>query len=183
MALSATIARPKTNRFFKDALIVLGASLLFALSGSISIPLPFNPVPISFTVHLILFSAVFLGMRGAYAALTYLALGALGFPVFANGAGGIIHLFGPTGGYLIGYAIAAFVIAILTERLKVKTPSKVFLIMLLGNVVVYVFGLPHLALFVGADKVLAFGLYPFIGTGAVKLILAHRGLSALKYFD
>jgi len=183
MAISTMITQTKTSQFLKDVLIVLGTSILFGLFASISIPLPFTPVPISFTVQLILFFSVILGRRGAYATFTYLGLGAMGLPMFANGAGGIIHLFGPTGGYLVGFAIASYVIAILTEQLKERSPSKIFGIMLFGNALVYVFGLPHLALYVGFDKALAFGLYPFIGPGFLKLLLAHRGLKALKYFD
>lgn len=173
----------KDQSLFKNIFIVLAASILFGLAASISIPLPFTPVPISFTAQLILLFSVLLGKRGAYATFAYLAQGAMGLPVFANGGCGITYLLGPTGGYLIGFAVASYVVALFSERLKERSPTKVFGLMLLGNALIYVFGLPYLALTVGPTNALNFGLYPFIATDIIKLMLAHRALKALKFFN
>lgn len=173
----------KEQNLFKNIFIVLAASVLLGLSASISIPLPFTPVPISFTVHLVLLFSVLLGKRGAYATFAYLAQGAMGLPVFSNGGCGIAYLLGPTGGYLIGFAVAAYVVALFSERLKERSPTKVFGLMLLGNALIYVFGLPYLALIVGPANALNFGFYPFVATDILKLILAQRTLKALKFFN
>jgi len=162
--------------------IVLGLSLLFGLVAQIAIPLPFTQVPISFTSHFILMSAVFFGRKGAYATLAYLIEGAMGFPVFSNGGGGIPYMLGPTGGYLVGFLMASFAIAYLVEQFKDKNPSKIFALMLSGNVLIYVFGIPYLAFLIGWQKALLYGLYPFIAGDLLKLMLAHKGLKALKYF-
>lgn len=173
----------KDQSFLRNFLIVLATSVLFGLAASISIPLPFTPVPISFTAQLILLFSVLLGKRGSYATLAYLAQGAMGLPVFANGASGIGCFLGPTGGYLIGFAVASFVVGSFSDRMREKSGSKIFGLMLAGNALFYVFGLPHLALIVGSQNALKFGLYPFIATDILKLILAQRALKAVKFYN
>jgi len=170
----------KDQSFLRNLFIVLATSVLFSLSAWISIPLPFTPVPISFTAQIILLFSLLLGKRGAYATVAYLAQGAMGLPVFANGAGGIGYFFGPTGGYLIGFAIASFVVGLFSERMKEKSPSKVFGLMLAGNALIYAFGLPHLALLVGYKNAFRLGLYPFVATDILKLFLAQKALKVAK---
>jgi len=162
--------------FLRDGFIVLAMSLLLSLCGLISIPLPFTPVPIVFSLQAVIFFSVWLGKRGAYATWAYLAQGALGLPVFAGGACGLAHFFGPRGGYLIGFAILSYIIATFSERMREKTPSKVFSLMLLGNGIAYLFGVPQLALFVGFKNALIMGLYPFLASDILKLLLAYFGI-------
>ncbi len=176
-------AQTKTQNITKDFLIVFGASILLALSAWISIRLPFTPVPICFTAQLVLLFSVLLGKRGTYATLLYLGQGLAGLPVFANGGSGLAYILGPTGGYLIGFAIASYVVATIIEKMERKSPSKTFLIMVFGNMLMYVFGIPHLALLVGGSNALKFGLYPFIGPDIFKLMIAHRALKKLNFFQ
>src|SRR5437588_8527328 len=86
-----------------DAALVIGGSLLMAACGHISIPLWFTPVPITLQTFGLMFLALTLGAwRSAAALLLYLVEGASGLPVFSpHGPGGLLQLFGPTGGYLI----------------------------------------------------------------------------------
>lgn len=163
------------NRF-KDLLIVLGASILLTLSAWIAIPLPFTPVPITFTAQLVLFLAVTMGRKGAYATALYIAQGLAGLPVFAKGGATFAHLLGPTGGYIIGFLISACALAYLSERMKNKTPAKLFGLMMLGTAIIYSFGLPHLALFVGAGNAIKLGFAPFLPGGLIKQAIAYRGL-------
>lgn len=155
-------------------MVVLGTSVLFALSSWISIRLPFTPVPISFTCQLILLSSLLLGKRGAYATLAYLGQGAAGLPVFANGGAGIGYLLGPTGGYLIGFLVASFFVATFSEKIKERSCGKLFTLMFLGNLVVYFFGISHLALLIGWRESLFCGFFPFIGPDLIKLMLALK---------
>lgn len=164
----------KADRLLRSLLLVLGVSVLFALSAWIAIRLPFTPVPISFTCQLILLASLLLGRRGAYATLAYLAQGAIGLPVFSNGGCGIAYLLGPTGGYLLGWAVAALLVGILSERMAHKTPLNAFALMLAGNALIFLFGLSYLALLVGVDKALAVGLYPFALTDLLKLLAASQ---------
>ena len=159
---------------FRDLFVVLGTSIILSLSAWISIPLPFTPVPISFTVQLVLFFAVALGKRGAYATALYLAQGAVGLPVFANGGCGLAYFMGPTGGYLIGFLMSAYALATLVERIQNKTPVKTFGLMLFGNALIYVFGVSHLALLIGGANAIKLGLLPFIGGDLLKILFLHR---------
>lgn len=172
----------KDYTWLKNLLVVLGASALLCLTALISIPLPFTPVPIVFSLQMILFFSVWLGRRGFLATLSYLGVGAMGLPVFAGGAGSVAAFMGPTGGYLVGFALASLLVAYFSERMEKKSHAKIFGLMLLGNGLVYLFGVPHLALFVGWDRAIALGLIPFVGGGVVKLMLAHQALRKVGFF-
>lgn len=101
-----------------DAALVIGGSLLMAACAHISIPLWFTPVPITLQTFGVLFLALTLGGWRASAALVlYLIEGASGLPVFSpHGPGGVAQLFGPTGGYLMAYPVAAFVAGLIADR-------------------------------------------------------------------
>ncbi len=158
---------------FYDTVLVISSSFLIALSAQIAISLPFTPVPVTAqTLAVLLIGAVLGSKRGVLALLVYLSEGAAGFPVFAGGKSGLIWLAGPTGGYLIGFVVAAFITGFLAERKWDRRVITSFLAMLIGNVIIFIFGLLVLQSYVGMDKVLALGLYPFILGDIVKLALA-----------
>ncbi|RLI05568.1 biotin transporter BioY [Candidatus Bathyarchaeota archaeon] len=121
-------------------------SLLFAgltgLGAQVRIPLPFTPVPITLQVFFVLLSGIFLGSWfGSFSQGLYVTLGAAGIPWFAGLRGGYLVLTGITGGYLVGFIFAAFLIGWFTERFSgVKRFSTRFLVMLLGIVIIYVCG-------------------------------------------
>ena len=167
--------RPSAKRYtlLYDMALVVGGSLVVAMSAQVAIPLPFSPVPISAqTLAVLLMGALLGSRRGALCLATYVLEGAAGLPVFAGGRGGIVHLLGPTGGYLVGFIAAAFAVGLLAERGWDRRVSTTLLMMLLGNALIYVFGLPWLARFVGGERVLALGLLPFIPGDLLKLTLS-----------
>lgn len=154
--------------------LVVGGSVLIALAAQVAIPLPFSPVPVTGQTYAILVVGAALGSRlGLATVALYIAEGSAGLPVFApGGAVGIARLLGPTGGYLVGFAAAAFAVGWLSERGWDRHLVRCALAMLAGEVVVYAFGLPGLARFVPADRILAAGLLPFVPGDLVKLVLA-----------
>jgi biotin transport system substrate-specific component len=171
----ADVLRPSTRRYalLYDATLVIAGSLLVALLAQFAVPLPFSPVPVTGQTLAVLMVGVLLGSRrGSLALLTYLAEGAMGLPVLAGGAAGLARLTGPTGGYLIGFVAAAFLVGWLAERGWDRRPETTLLAMVLGNVIIYAFGLPWLARFVGAGQVLAMGLWPFLPGDLGKILLA-----------
>lgn len=167
----------------KDLLVVFGVALILGIISLFEIRFPLMPVPILFTPQAVLFFAALFGRKGAMATWAYLSYGLAGLPVFTGGSMGLAHLLGPTGGYLIGYVVAAFFVAYALERLEKKSPAKVFLVMLGGNALIFAFGLPYLALFVGAENAPRLGLYPFIGGDILKVMLATQLLKKCQHFS
>jgi biotin transport system substrate-specific component len=97
-----------------DASLIVGASLLVALMAQVSVPLPFSPVPITGQTFAVLLVGAALGAkRGSASLLLYLLEGAAGLPVFAGGGAGPATFLGPTGGYLIGFVAAAWLVGAL----------------------------------------------------------------------
>jgi biotin transporter BioY len=96
----------------------------------------------------------------------------LGLPVFAGGMGGLARLAGPTGGYLISFIIAAFVVGWLSEKGWHRRFTTTAISMLIGNAAIYTLGLPWLAAFVGWEAVLKVGFFPFVPGDLLKIILA-----------
>jgi biotin transport system substrate-specific component len=177
LLIPVALRRTRAQQRLADAVLILGGSLLTALMARVEIPLPFTPVPITGQTFAVLLVGAALGSRrGALSMAVYLLEGALGLPVFAGGAAGLARLRGPTGGYLIGFIAAAFVTGWLAERGWDRRPATTALAMLTGNAVIYLFGLPWLAWFVGGflgpKGALALGLLPFVPGDLLKLLLA-----------
>src|SRR5258708_18037129 len=106
--------KSQTLNMLRDLLLIIGFSIFTALCAHVSIPLPFTPVPITLQTLAVLLSGAALGSkRGALSMLLYMGLGSAHLPVFAGGASGFPIA---TGGYLIGFVIAAFVLRLLCER-------------------------------------------------------------------
>ncbi|WP_322801905.1 biotin transporter BioY [Thermoflexus sp.] len=171
------LRRSRAQQLAADVLLILGGSLFTALMARIAIPLPFTPVPITGQTLAVLLTGAALGSRrGALSMAAYVLEGSLGLPVFAGGAAGLKRLTGPTGGYLVGFIAAAFVTGWLAERGWDRRPLLAALAMLIGNAVIYLFGLPWLAMFLGGflgpKGALALGLLPFIPGDLLKLFLA-----------
>lgn len=166
----------------RNILLVVGTSVLLALSAQIAVPLPFSPVPVTFQTLVALLAGAVLGSRlGALSVMVYLLEGLVGLPFFAKGAAGIAYFQGVTGGYLMGFLIAAFVVGFLVETGAGRKMSTAIFAMGIGNVVIYMFGITWLqiVLNISTSKAFVLGLYPFIlgdmyklGLGAILLPLA-----------
>ena len=170
-----------TQRLARDAALVIGACLFTALLAQVKIPLGFTPVPITGQTFAVLLVGATLGSRrGAAALILYLVAGSW-LPFYAGGASGFVWGLS-SGGYLIGFIPAVFVVGWLCERGWDRKPW-ILLAMLAGNVILYVPGLIQLSLFVpGIDPTIAddqvwattlnWGLDPFILGDLIKLVAA-----------
>lgn len=169
--------------WIKDAAVILGASVIIALFANVSFRLPFSPVPIATQATVILLLSCFLGSkRATLSVLAFLMQGASGLPVFAGGKFGIAHLAGPTGGYILGYLAAAFVTGLIMERIEQRTISKTLGAMGLGNLIVYLFGLPWLSVYIGWQNAFMLGMLPFLLTDALKILVAVQFLKSTRFF-
>lgn len=154
--------------------MALGAGLI-AAAAQVSIPLPFTPVPITGQTFAVLLVGSSLGtVRGGASGSLYLLVGLLGVPVYADGTGGWDVVSGASGGYLIAFPIAAALAGRLAERRWDRRFSSAVGAMLTGNVVIYLIGLPWLAVVLdtGLERTLELGFYPFVVGDMLKVYLA-----------
>lgn len=161
------------NKTKTMALIGVMAAVTCIL-GPLSLAIPVSPVPISLTNLAVYFAIYVLGMkRGTISYCIYLLLGLVGLPVFAAFTGGAGKLFGPTGGYLIGFIFMALICGFFIEKWEKKLYMH-FIGMVLGTAVCYVFGTAWLAYtaHMGFAAALAAGVIPFIPGDLVKIIIA-----------
>jgi biotin transport system substrate-specific component len=191
VAADGSAARALVSRtlLLRVALVAAGIGVLTAGAWA---SVPFYPVPMTMQTLAVLLVGGLLGPRlGAAAAAGYLALGLTGAPVFHGGLGGPAVLAGPTGGYLLGFLPAAFLMGLAARRgcapgtgrrgllwsLVVLTGAAV-----LAEAVIYAVGVPWLAAFAGldADQAVTAGLFPFLLGDLVKMVVAIVAVSGGK---
>jgi biotin transport system substrate-specific component len=174
---------PRANALTRNGFLVIGGSLLVAALAQIRIPLPFTPVPLTGQTFGVLLVGALLGSRrGVTSLAVYIVAGLAGLPFFAGGGSGWAYLAGPTGGYLLGFVISAFVVGSLAERGLERRWQTVLLPFLAGEAILYLCGVPWLSVFVGAGKALRAGFWPFLVGDALKLVLAAMLLPTMWKF-
>lgn len=180
--LAQTIA--PHHSLIRNVLLVVGGAALVALAAQIEIPM--QPVPLTLqTLAVLLVGAALGSKRGAAALALYMAAGAAGLPVLSGGGAGLAKVMGTTGGYLLGFILAAAVVGWLAERYALDRKfAGTALAMLVGNVIIYIPGLLWLAnvLHVSASKAAEYGLTPFLLGDGIKLGLAALLLPAAWAF-
>ena len=153
----------------RAALAVFGCA---ALTLSAKIQIPFWPVPFTLQTMIVLLAGMALGWRlGAATVALYLAQGALGAPVFAQG-GGIAYFAGPTGGYLVGFLAAAALTGRLAEIGWGRTVVSTVAAMLAGTAIIFACGLAWLSYLIGVEKAILGGLVPFLASEGLKIVIA-----------
>lgn len=160
---------------FRGAVLCVVGSLLIWASAKIQ--LPFYPVPMTMQTFVVLSIGMVYGWRlGAATVLLYLAEGAMGLPVFSGTPEkgiGLAYMLSGTGGYLLGFLMAATVTGALAQRGWDRSITSTALAMLIGNAVIYIPGLVWLGTLFGWDKpILAWGMVPFLMGDLTKLALA-----------
>lgn len=172
---SRVVARTRAGA----VIAVVAAAGLTALAAQWRIPLPFTPVPITGQTFAVLLSGAALGLRlGAASQLLYLAAGAVGLPVFTEASGGPDTFLGPTGGYLVGFVVAAAVVGRLAEAGRDRRVLPAVVSFVAGTAVIYAFGMAGLMLSAGMGPGEAFakGVVPFLVGDAVKAAVAGLAL-------
>ena len=179
--VAPALAAPSRASVLRRSLSIGIAALIVAVSAQVMVPVPFSPVPMTLQPLAVLAVGGLLGWSaGAGALLLYLALGVMGFPVFAGGGSGLPHLLGPTGGYLLAFPVAAGVTGALVRPVierpgAVSGPGllRVLIACALGMVVIHVGGVAQLAL-LGGNPAAAFriGFVPFLTGDILKVGLA-----------
>ncbi|NNC22847.1 biotin transporter BioY [Salinisphaera sp. USBA-960] len=162
-----------------QAAAIFAGTLFLALASWLSVPM--LPVPITMqTFAVVLVGALFGWRRGGLTIMAWLTEGALGFPVLANGTGGLIHFLGPTGGYLLAFIPASMMIGWLAERgCDGSRPGYAFINILAGHAAILAIGAAWLAVMIGPSKAIATGVTPFLLGALLKSGLATLTLTMI----
>ena len=164
-----------TQSRVRNAILVMGLTGFTALAAQVSIPLPFTPVPLTLQTFAVLAGAAALGAeRAVIAQVLYIALAVAGVPVLAGGASGHEVVVGATGGYLIGFVLASYVVGRISSNGASTKSSKTALAFLAGSVLIYTLGAPWLAFTTGNTITWAIvnGVVPFLVGDLIKAVAA-----------
>jgi biotin transport system substrate-specific component len=163
----------------RKALLVALGTLALIISAKVQVP--FWPVPMTLQTLVVLTLAAALGTRLSVLTVgAYLLEGALGLPVFAGTPEkglGLFYMAGPTGGYLVGFLLAAALIGYGAERGWDRTLPRLLALMSLGHIVIFAAGFIWMAQLFGASLAWSTGVAPFIATSIVKTVLAAAVLA------
>lgn len=175
----------RASTLVRDILLILAGTAVVSLLAQVSIP--WYPVPFTGQTLAVLLVGGMLGaLRGALALAVYFAIGALGAPIFSEQAGGWDIITGATGGYIIGFILAAGVVGWLCERGADRRVVSMIGALLLGNVLIYAIGVPWLAnwspagdgVTLGWSQAYELGVQPFILGDLIKLAIVAAILPA-----
>jgi biotin transport system substrate-specific component len=159
----------------RNVALVVGLTALTALSAQVSIPLPFTPVPLTLQTFAVLAGAAALGAeRAVLAQVLYITLAVAGLPVLAGGASGHSEVIGATGGYLLGFVVASYVVGRISAAGASTKTSTTALAYVAGSLVIYGFGAPWLAYSTSntIGWAIANGVVPFLIGDAIKAVAA-----------
>jgi biotin transport system substrate-specific component len=155
-------------------MLALVLTCLTGIGAYVRVYTPLSPVPFTAQVFFVLLSGAVLGSRwGGASQMLYVLLGAVGVPWFAGGESGLTYVAGATGGYLVGFVLAAYLIGLVTER-GPRNVATLVPVMLAGVLVIYAVGTAWLALVLGLStgEAVALGIAPFILLDVLKSVLA-----------
>lgn len=175
------------NSKIKDIVFIGISAALIAVCSWISIPLPTVPITLQ-TMGVCLIAGLFGLKRGTLATAVYIALGALGVPVFSGFTGGVGIILGQTGGYIIGFIFTALIVGLASDKFKGRL-LPLILSMVIGILVCYAFGTAWFAVVYAKSNepaslltILGWCVFPFLLPDAVKIAIAAVLANRLKKF-
>ncbi|MBY0502230.1 MAG: biotin transporter BioY [Alphaproteobacteria bacterium] len=169
------------STLWNELLVVFGGVLLLFAASQIEIPL--EPVPITLqTVAVMLIGLTYSSRHALESILLWYGLIAIGFPLLAGFKGGIGYFAGPTGGYLVGFALSAYLMAFFRERFSLNSWISDALLCLIGTLLLYTLGVAWLAALIGFSDAIAYGVMPFILPGVIKGALLCTVLQLVRQY-
>ena len=165
----------------KNAVLVVGLTLFTAACAQVAVPLPFTPVPLTLQTFAVLVGAAALGAkRAVIAQILYVLAAAAGAPVLAGASHGMAKVLGPTGGYIVGFIVASFVVGSIAQRGATRHAGTTVAAYAAGTAVVYALGVSWLAVYADMSLVdaLRAGMVPFLIGDLIKAVAAGAVLPA-----
>lgn len=178
LVLADVLGRSRT----RDIALVVTAALFTAALAQVSVPVPGSPVPITGQTLAVVLTAAALGpVRGFAGQGLYLLLGAVGLPFYSEASGGIEVITGATGGYIVGFLPAAYLIGLAAQHKFDRVPVKALPLFIAGQAIIFAVGVPWLAVTANLSPAAALeaGFYPFIVGGLIKAAIAGAVLPGL----
>jgi biotin transport system substrate-specific component len=167
-----------SNISLRNLVLVVAGSMIVAAAAHISVPMV--PVPMTLqTLAVLAIGAVYGSRLGAATLALYALEGAAGLPVFAPTLKGYPSIMGPTGGYVIGFILAAGLVGYLAERGWDKSINRLFLATLAGAAILYVPGIAWLSSFISFEKAVTLGMVPFLMGDVVKAAIVAGAIPAV----
>ena len=163
----------------RDAVLVVTAALFTAALAQVAVPVPGSPVPITGQTLAVVLTAASLGpARGVAVQVGYILAALVGLPFYSEASGGVEVVVGATGGYVLGFIPAAYLIGLAARRGADRRPLTAAPLFVAGQAVIFAVGVPWLAVSTGmtAGQALDAGFYPFILGGIVKAAVASAVL-------
>jgi biotin transport system substrate-specific component len=183
MSANALAPRSLDGSSFKwltmATMVAFGVALI-SLAAKIQVPLWPNPTPVTLqTLAIFALSAAY-GSRLAVATImSYMLVGAFGVPVFAGPVAGPAYFAGPTGGYLAGFVVMAYITGLAADKGWSKSPFKIGGAMVAGEIIMLVMGALWMGYLFGSEKIIAWGVGPFVVTDFIKVAIAACVLPAI----
>ncbi|GAB2564471.1 biotin transporter BioY [Kribbella endophytica] len=178
LVLADVLGRSRT----RDVALVVTAALFTAALAQIAIPVPGSPVPITGQTLAVVLTAAALGPhRGLAGQALYLILGAIGLPFYSEASGGFEVISGATGGYIVGFLPAAYLIGLAAKHQLDRALWKALPLFVAGQAIIFAVGVPWLAVtaHLNASQAIAAGFTPFIVGGLIKAAVAGAVLPGL----
>lgn len=161
--------------------VLLGSAFL-GLMAQLAIQLPFTPVQLSMQSLGVALLAISLGSRKALLSVAaYLIQATVGLPVLAGGLSNPLWMVGPKMGYLIGFAMAAFIVGTFLERRQSSSFVRNWLILSLNEGIILLMGTLWLGIFVGWGEAFALGTVPFLPGALIKITIAASSIKPVKW--
>jgi biotin transport system substrate-specific component len=175
-------ASSKTESLVRNIGLIVGLTAFTALCAQVSIPLPFTPVPLTLQTFAVLGGAAALGAeRAVIAQVLYVGLAWLGLPILAQHKGGSEVVFGATGGYLVGFVIASYLVGRMAQRGASRNVLDTVAAFVVGSLAIYVVGVGWLAHAIGMTMrdAIAAGMIPFLVGDFIKALAAGAVLPSV----
>ena len=156
--------------------------VLTIISGFVRIPVPMSPVPVTLQTFFVLLAGAALGKwQGGISQLGYVAMGAVGLPVFSTVGSGLLYLAGPTGGYMAGFVFAAFFVGFM-RRFAGSSYAVIFILFVCADAVILCSGIAWLRVLTGYDlvRLMQIGVVPFVPGDLIKAAAAAAVYKAIR---